>query len=147
MEEGGQSPTREVTPVATAESWADEVERERPEAAMADNHGEGAKGSSTNLPRPPNGTTIQRDPKAPRTAPQPVTDRERAFESLLEIVDRFTPLLAELMFRAKNAKDHSPKPTGGQTPGRKKRRPRRNGTKSQRAMREGEDGEGLAVRD
>ena len=147
MEEGGQSPTREATLVATTESWSDEVERERPGAAMAENHGEGAKGSSKDLPRPSNGQAIHRDPKAPRTAPQPVTDRERAFESLLEIVDRFAPLLAELVFRAKTAKDHTSKPTGGNTPGRKKRRPRRNGTKSQRAMREGEDGEGQAVRD
>ena len=147
MEEGGQSPTREVTPVATTESWSDEVERERPEAAMAENHGEGAKGSSKDLPRPSHGQAIHRDPKAPRTAPQPVTDRERAFESLLEIVDRFAPLLAELVFRAKTAKDHTSKPTGGNTPGRKKRRPRRNGTKAQTASGGGEDGGGKTTRD
>ena len=147
MDEGGQSPTREVTPVATTESWSEEVERERPEAAMADNHGEGASGSSKNLPRPPNGPAFLRESKAPQTAPQPVTDRERAFESLLESVDRFTPLLAELMFRAQNAKDLSSKPTGGQTPGRKKKKPRKNGTKSRWASREGVDGEVETVRD
>ena len=147
MEDGGQSPNREVTLVATTESWSEEVERERPEASVADNHGEEAKGSSKHLPRPVNGQAIQRDPKAPRTAPQPVTDRERAFESLLEIVDRFTPLLAELMYRAKNAKDHTSKPAGVKTPGRRKRRPRKNGSKSQRASEEGGDAAGETARD